>query len=274
MKKIFAIIALALPLVLTSCLKDKIYEGPSTITALTLNPVAPTSNDAVTVSVETAGLQDLKSANLTYNGTSVDMTVTGKKASGVIPALADKTVVKVVVNVVNAAGYTTTKEAEYTVGNPPTDWTKLVINELYGAGADNEKFIELYNNSDFAIGLKDVYIHKDEGLCWTGLEGEEVPAHGFFLILGAKGTTERGISSGFSAKKSVLIQVFNPSGQLVDKFERGDGSLGWGNQGLPNNTGAWARIPDGKGDVVIVTNPTPGTANDNTGATPDPDYVK
>lgn len=274
MKKIFAFIALALPLLMTSCLKDKVYEGPSTITSLVLNPVAPTSHDDVTVNVETAGLQNLKSASLTYNGNAVNMTVTGKKASGVIPALADKTVVKVVVTVENEADYKSSKEVEYTVGNPPVDWTKLVINELYGAGADNEKYIELYNNSDFAISLKDVYIHKDEGLCWTGLEGEECPAHGFFLILGAKGTTERGISSGFSAKKNVLIQVFNPSGELVDKFERGDGSLGWGNQGLPNVVGAWARIPDGTGDIVIVDNPTPGTANDNTGATPDPDYVK
>lgn len=271
MKKILTIAALALPLFFTSCLKDQQYEGPSKIDSLTLAPEAPTSNDQVTVSVATSGIQSLQSAELTFNGQKASMTVSGNNATGTIPAFPDKTNVKVKVTVTNTAGYTTSKEAEYTVGNPATDWTKLVLNELYGAGEDNEKFIELYNNSDFDISLKDVTIHKDEELCWTGLEGEVCPKHGFFAIVGAKGTTERGISSGFSAKKSVLIELFNPAGQNIDKFQRGDKGAKWGDQGLDNNKGAWARIPDGTGKIVIVTNPTPGSANDGTGAKDDPD---
>lgn len=273
MKKILTIVALALPLFLTSCLKDEQYEGPSNIDSLTLLPEAPTSNDQVTVTVSTSGIQALKSAELAFNGQTTDMTVSGKNATGTIPAFPDKTVVKIKVTITNSAGFATSKEAEYTVGNPATDWTKLVINELYGAGADNEKFIELYNNSDFDISLKDVTINKDEELCWTGLEGEVCPRHGVFAIIGAKGTTERGISSGFSAKKSVLIELFNPAGEKIDYFQRGDKGTGWGDQGLDNNKGAWARIPDGTGKIVIVSNPTPGAVNDGTGAKDDP-YLK
>lgn len=271
MKKIFAIIALALPLIATSCLQDKMYEGPSSIDQLTLNPEAATSIDPVTVSIKTSGLQAVKTAELSYNGTKVPMSGSGSSWSGVIPALPDKTEVNIIVTVTNTAGFVTTKNAKYTVGNPPTDWTKLVLNELYGAGADNEKFIELFNNSAYDIDLKDVTIKKDEDLCWTGLEGEVCPAHGIFAIVGAKGTTERGISSGFSAKKSVLIELFNPTGQKIDYFQRGEKGTGWGNQSLGNNSGAWARIPDGTGDVVIVSNPTPGAVNDATGAKADPD---
>lgn len=273
MKKILAILALALPLIMTSCLQDKMYEGPSSIDELTLDPEAPTSVQEVTVTAKTSGLQEIVSAVLTYNngGKPVQMTGSGNQWTGKIPPLPDKTKVTVTVVVTNSAGFTTSKTTEYTVGNPPVDWSKLVLNELYGAGEDNEKFLELFNNSNFPISLKGVTINKDEELCWTGLENEVCPPHGVFAIIGAKGTTERGISSGFSAKKSVLIELFNPSGQKIDYFQRGEKGSKWGEQGLDNNKGAWARIPDGTGKIVIVSNPTPGKANDGTGAKDDPD---
>lgn len=271
MKKILALSAIVLSFALTSCLQDKAYEGPSNIETLLINPEAPTSNDQVTVTVTTSGLQALSSAEISYNGQKTAMTVSGKTATGVIPSFPDKTNVKFTVTVKNTAGYSSSKDGEYTVGNPPTDYTKLVLNELCGAGEDNEKFIELYNNSDFDISLKDITLHKDEELCWTGLEGEVCPAKGIFLILGAKKTTERGITSGFSAKKSVLIELFNPSGVCIGTFQRGDKGDGWGNQGLDNNKGSWARIPDGTGKLMIVSNPTPGEKNDETGAVEDPD---
>ena len=104
----------------------------------------------------------------------------------------------------------------------------MVLNELYGAGADAEKFIELYNNGDTPIKLKDVTIKKDEELVWTGIEGEVVAPHSHFAIVGAKGTTPRGFSSGFSSKKNVLIELYSPEGTNLNTFQRGEKGDGWG----------------------------------------------
>ena len=159
------------------------------------------------------------------------------------------------------------------MGDPATDWTKLKINEVSGSGADEEKFFELVNLSDYPIKLTGVTINKDESLTWTGIDGEVVPAHGFFAIIGGKGTTERGFSSGFSAKKSVLIELFNPAGQKLDTFQRGetpaDGAA-WGDQKLSDNAGSWSRIPDGTGKWAQTETKTPGAANSTSG-TDDPD---
>ena len=89
-------------------------------------------------------------------------------------------------------------------------------------GADEEKFFELYNGSDFPIKLTGVTINKDEELTWTGIDGEVVPSKGFFAIIGGKKTTPRGFSSGFSAKKSVLIELFDNKGNKIDSFQRGE----------------------------------------------------
>ena len=273
MKKIFTIIAIALPVLFTSCLKDALYEGPSNIDSIALSPEAPTSNDAVTVTATVSGVQKVTKASLTYNGTALEMSGSGKTFTATVPAQPDKTVVEVVVSVTNAAGYTATANKSYTVGNPPVDFTKLVLNELYGAGEDNEKSIELYNCSDFAIDLEGVTLNKDEELTWTGIKGESCPAHGVFAIVGAKKTTERGISSGFSAKKSVIIELFDPSGNKLDTFQRGEKGTGWGNQGLTNNKGSWSRIPDGTGKFQITEEVTIGALNSKTG-TEDPDVVQ
>lgn len=200
------------------------------------------------------------------------MTGSGNTYTATIPAQADGTDVEFTVTVVNEAGFTTTSDKfSYKVGDPATDWTKLKLNEVYGAGADEEKFFELYNASDFPIKLTGVTINKDEELTWTGIDGEVVPAKGFFAIIGGKGTTERGFKSGFSAKKSVLLELFAPDGTKVDSFQRGekDDSGAWG-ASLPNNKGSWSRIPDGTGTWMITEAFTPGQAN-STDGTEDPD---
>ena len=266
MKKILSLIAIALPFLFSSCVKDAVYEGPTTIDNVSINPEAPTSNDEVTVTATCSGLQEITSAVLTYNGTAVNMTVSGMTCTGIIPKLADKTAVTVVVTVKNSAGFETkSAEKSYKVGNPATDWSKVKINELYGAGADNEKAIELYNGTDFEVSLEGVTLHKDEELTWTGIKGEVIPAHGVFAIVGAKGTTERGFSSGLSAKKSVLIQLMDPNGKEVDRFQRGEKGEGWGSQGLSNNSGSWSRIPDGSGKFMITESHSIGSLNASSG---------
>ena len=271
MKKIFFISA-AILLALTGCVKDEMFKGPSTIEKVVFSPEAPTSIAPVQVTATVTGLQAVTSATLNYNGGTVNMSGSGTSFTATIPAMADGTEVNFTIVVNNEAGFTTTSDKySYKVGDPATDWSKLKLNEVYGAGADEEKFFELYNGSDFPIKLTGVTISKDESTCWTGIDGEVVPAKGFFAIIGAKGTTERGFSSGFSAKKSVLVELFDNKGNKIDQFQRGEkmDTGEWG-ASLSNNKGSWSRIPDGTGKWMITESFTPGAAN-STAGTDDPD---
>ena len=268
MKKII-FVSLAAVLAFTGCLKDEIYKGPSTIEKVVFTPEAPTSISPVTVTATVTGLQAVTNATLNYNGTAVTMTGSNTTYTGTIPALADGTDVEFTVTVQNEAGFTTVADKySYKVGDPATDWTKLKLNEVSGSGADEEKFFELYNESDYPIKLTGVTINKDGGLTWTGIDGEVVPAHGVFAIIGGKGTTERGFSSGFSAKKSVFIELFNPAGTRLDYFQRGktpEEGAAWGDQKLSDNAGSWSRIPDGSGKWMTTATKTPGELNSGDG---------
>lgn len=274
--KYFMLIAAAF--VLAACVEDDVYAGPSTIETVTADVAAPTSSDAVTVTATFSGLQAPRKVTLTYIindvPTEVEMVANGDTYTGTIPAQPDGTAVKYFVTIVNAAGYTTVSaEKEYIVGDPPADYTKLKLNELYGAAdTDEGKFIEIYNTGDDPIKLKGVVLKKDGSDTWTGIEGEVIPAHGVWAVVGAKGTTERGFSSGFSNKKSVLVELYDPNGTQIDKFQRGEEGDGWGNQSLPKITGSWSRVPDGTGNWQ-VTDPTVNALNATTG-TDDPNVVQ
>lgn len=264
MKKIF-IIAAAAVLALTGCVKDEMFKGPSKIEKVVFTPEAPTSNDAVAVVATVSGLQAVTSATLYSGNAAIPMIPdnSGKQFMATLPAMPDGTEVSFTVKVVNEAQFETTSDVfSYKVGDPATDWTKLKFNEVYGAGADEEKFFELHNAGDFPIKLTGVTINKDEDLTWTGIDGEVVPAHGVFAIVGGKGTTSRGFSSGFSSKKSVLIELFDPKGNKIDQFQRGDkGDDGKWGVSLPDNKGSWSRIPDGSGKWMITTTITVGELN-------------
>ena len=275
--------AFVIAIAMTACVEDKVYEGPSSIDAVAISPEAPTSFDDVVVTATVSGLQDVKEAVLQYslNGAaaqSIPMSGNGKTYTATIPAQPDGTKVKYVVVVTNEAGYSTTsKELDYTVGDKPSDYTKLVINELFGAAdTDGGKYIELYNNGDDPIKLKDVVIYKDENETWVGEEGEIIMGHSYFVIMGAKNTPGEGgsgpnprpIKSGFSAKKSVLIEVYAPNGSLADRFQRGEKGASWGDQSLSNNKKTWSRCPDGTGKFMIADG-TPGAKNPDTGEADD-----
>ena len=280
MKKIqLAVLLLATMLLAASCVKDNVYEGPSSIDAIVMSPEAPTSFDDIVITATVSGLQAVKSATLNYKAGStagsLPMSGSGSTWTATIPAQPDGTKVIYTVVVVNDADYTTVSpEKDFTVGDKPSDFTKLVLNELYAAAdADSEKFIELYNNGDDPIKLKDVVIKKDESESWRGLAGEVIMGHSYFTIVGAKGTTERGLSSGFSNKKSVLIELYDPNNNLVDKFQRGEKEDGWGNQSLTKVTGSWSRCPNGTGKFMITDVTTLGAKNPDTGAE-DPTIVQ
>ena len=269
-KLAFALIIAALAM--TACVEDKVYEGPNTIEAVSIAPDAPTSFDDVVVTAKVSGLLSVTKAVLEYtidgNNTVVEMAGDGKTYTATIPAQEDGTKVKYVVIITNEAGYTTTVEKDYTVGDKPSDFTKLVINEVCGAGGDGDKYLELYNNGNDPIKLKGVVIKKDEAdEVWVGEDGEVIMGHGYFVIAGAKkvlgeggsGPNPRPMTKGLSAKKNVLMEIYDPNGNLVTKFQRGDaGEEGWGNgssyNGMPytENKLTWSRCPNGTGKFMVA----------------------
>ncbi len=272
-KLAFALIIAALAM--TACVEDKVYEGPNTIEAVSIAPDAPTSFDDVVVTAKVSGLLSVKKAVLEYTidgkNTVVEMAGDGKTYTATIPAQPDGTKVKYVVTITNEAGYTSTAEREYTVGDKPSDYTKLVINELYGAGEDGEKYIELFNNGDDPIKLDGVTIKKDEAVTWTGVKDEVVMGHSYFLIVGASnvageggsGPNPRPMIKGLSAKKTLLIELFNPKGELINKFQRGEKGDGWGAT-ISKNDLTWSRCPNGTGKFMIADK-TFGTKNPEAG---------
>ena len=283
-KLAFALIIASLAM--TACVEDKVYEGPNTIEAVSIAPDAPTSFEDVVVTAKVSGLLKVTKAVMSYSVDGdfveeVDMVGDGKTFTATIPAQEDGTKVNYKVTITNEAGYTTTVEKDYTVGDKPSDYTKLVINEVYGAGADGEKYLELYNNGDDPIKLQGVVIRKDEADdVWVGEAGEVIMGHGYFCIVGAKNTPGEGgsgpnprpMTKGLSAKKSVLFQVFDPNSTLVTKFERGEKLDGWGNQSLTENKQTWSRCPNGTGKFMIADK-TLGAKNPDTGAE-DPTVVQ
>ena len=280
MKKIqLALLLLATMLLAASCVKDNVYEGPSKIDAITMSPEAPTSFDDIVITATVSGLQNVKTATLDYiagsNRASLPMSGNGSTWTATIPAQPDGTKVTYTITIVNDADFTTVSpEKEFTVGDKPSDFTKLVLNELYAAAdADADKFIELYNNGDDPIKLKDVVIKKDEEESWRGLADEVIMGHSYFTIVGAKNSTPRALSSGFSNKKSVLIEIYDPNNNLIDKFERGEKQDAWGNQSLAKVTGSWSRCPNGTGKFMITDVTTLGAKNPDTG-TEDPTVVQ
>ena len=164
-----------------------------------------------------------------------------------------------------------TKDQDTTV-----DYTKLVINEANASAAsDSLKFVEFYNTGDKDIPLEGVYINRTDeenvtGKVWTGIKGEKVPAKGFFVIQGTKGSMERSLSSGLSAKKGVKLEVFGPDDASITSVQHG--ILTDATAKTKINTGIWARIPDG-GAWKNVTNETPGKPNDSTGAKDDDELI-
>ena len=268
-------------LAMTACVEDKVYEGPNTIDAVSINPEAPTSFDDVVVTAKVSGLLNVSKAVLRYQAGSeskeIEMAGNGNTFTATIPAQPDGTKVSYSVIITNEAGYTSTVDKDYTVGDKPSDYTKLVINEVYGAGADAEKYLELYNNGDDPIKLQGVVIRKDEGDdVWVGEAGEIIMGHGYFCIVGAKNTPGEGgsgpnprpMTKGLSAKKSVLFQVFDPNSNLVTKFERGEKLTAWGEQSLVENKKTWSRCPNGTGKFMIADK-TLGAKNPDTGTEDD-----
>lgn len=166
-------------------------------------------------------------------------------------------------------------EANHDTGSQPeptpdpdatAKYAGLVLNELNG---NDPKYIELYNGSDKEMDITGVRIRKDdEEIVYTAPQGTVIAARGFLKLLADQTDPALGFSSGLSAKKSVMIELYAPDGvTLIDLFknpslEKGDV---WG-ESDPKYNGddeglSYGRYPDGAEGEWQMTEPTEGAAN-------------
>lgn len=266
MKKIF-IAAFAMLFALSSCVEDKLYPIP-TVTELS-NTIAYDETEDVTVTAIVSALVPVTEVNLFYKAGSaaaakVKMEGLGESFTGIIPAQPMGTEVKYYVEAATDGGTATSKEASYTVGVIPIDFTPLKLNELNG----NDKFIEIINTGSEAINIKGIKVYKDTKDVWTGPNRDLAP--GAFLLLYSEDVVVAGgpqegydselvFGSGLSAKKAVRVQLSDPVGNSLDDF-----NLVTVSKTAP---ASYSRVPDGSG-TWCFTPATPGAKNSTDNSDP------
>lgn len=112
--------------------------------------------------------------------------------------------------------------------NDAASYNAVRLNELNGNG---DKYIELYNTATRPVDVSGMQLRKDaEKTVYVAPEGTVVAANGVLLLLANQADYATGFTSGLSAKKSVLIELLGPGGDLVDEFRNPSKSKGdvWG----------------------------------------------
>ena len=269
MKKIlFA--ALALIVVMASCVKDPQYPGV-TISNLSYTPTAVQADMPVTVTATITSFNDF-SATLFYAVDDTELaplpmlgTADSDVYTAVIPGQADGAAVKFYV-VAEGDLTATSPTMEYTVGAVAVDYSMLHLNELNG----NDKFIELYNAGVEPLFLNGVYIEKDGTQNWVADNTISIEAGGYLLLYSEDVTGDGGAQAGYaenltfhsglSAKKNVRIQLFTPAGESIDDFNLTNIDLNGEAYGYNNNQApaSYSRNADGE---WYYADATPGAAN-------------
>jgi hypothetical protein len=231
MKKIlFA--ALALIVVMASCVKDPQYPGV-TISDVKYAPTAVQADDDVTVTATITSFNDF-TAKLYYTAGEAETAalpmVAGENNvySAVIPGQADGVAVSFYI-VAEGTLVATSPAMEYVVGAVAIDYSVLRLNELNGNKFDEEnlngKFIEIYNTGNEPVNMKGVYIEKDGEQNWVGDNTITVEPGGFLVLYSEDIAANHEdldsiyfFHSGLSNKKNVRIQMFTPAGESIDDF--------------------------------------------------------
>ena len=266
MKKIlFA--ALALIVVMASCVKDPKYPGV-TISDVKYTPTAVQADMPVTVTATITSFSEF-TAKLYYAAAEAETAalpmVAGENNvySAVIPGQADG--VAVSFYIVAEGDLTATSPAmEYTVGAVAVDYSVLRLNELNG----NDKFIEIYNAGAEPVNMNGVSIYKDtDKVVWTGKSAVNVEPGAYLLLYSEDVVAEHDIDtnlymfhSGLSAKKNLRIELKTPAGESIDDFNLTNIDLNGEAYGYANNAApaSYSRNADGE---WYYADATPGVAN-------------
>ncbi|MDR1761064.1 MAG: lamin tail domain-containing protein [Bacteroidales bacterium] len=100
---------------------------------------------------------------------------------------------------------------------------KLFINEYNGTGGpgkeDAEKYVELYNAGNAEINLAGLVLEYGGKETWKGKSGDVIPAKGYFVLQGTKGTGD--MSTGLSANNvSVTLDLMDQDGNFIDSYAK------------------------------------------------------
>ena len=272
MKKIlFA--ALALIVVMASCVKDPQYPGV-TISDVKYAPTAVQADMPVTVTATITSFNAF-TAKLYYTvgeAKEVEVTMAGEAEkniyTAVIPGQADGASVKFHI-VVEGTLVATSPSMEYVVGAVAVDYSKLRLNELNGNKYNEEnlngKFIEIYNAGTEPINMKGVYIEKDGEQNWVGDNTLTVEAGGYLVLYSIDIYADHeGLDSiyffhsGLSNKKNVRIQLFTPAGESIDDFNLTNIDLNGEAYGTIEAPASYSLNADGKWYYAAAT---PGAVN-------------
>lgn len=262
-KTLYILMAAAAALLVSSCVKDKVYGVP--VIANVQNTVALTAESTVNVTADITSLAGaITSATLTYTAKEESKTLDMKPSNGnswaaTIPAFEMGVKVTYFIEAEAESGEKgRSGEFNYTVGENPINYTGLVLNELNG----NDKFIELYNGAEAEINITGIQIFKDGKSVWTC--DERSLAAGEYLLLYSEDVTVAGeaqegydealvFHSGLSAKKAVRVYLTKPDGAtILDDFN-------FAKHPGTKFAGSYGRNADGK--WYHQTTVTPGTAN-------------
>jgi hypothetical protein len=276
--KYFSLLYLVLALVLASCVKDELYNGPASITNITITPATVTPNDDVTVTATVTALQGIQTVTLYYKVNagsyiSLIMTTTGNNTyAATIPRQVDKTDITYYIDVLTKGGIQNqSAEKTYKVGAIPPNYAAVILNEVDG----NKKFVELYNNSDNPVNISGMAIIKngtslkneDGTPNWVVPNGIIIPGRGYGIIKcnGYTATADPAaiiigtVGDGMSAKQTLLLELTKPDGTVLNIFQRGVAPWGVTISAIAV-TDSYSRCPDGTGDWKTALS-TPGKAN-------------
>lgn len=244
------------------------------IESVTVTPTSLTPEDNAVFVAKVFDVNTISLVKLQWtvnDATQVSELTMTKNADGLYEGTIDKqvdgTVVHWTVIVTNDQSNTAQQSGTINWAAPaiPTgDYTKLVLNEVDGIN----KTIELYNNGSVALSLEGVQIVKlaDDISDWwigTAVTGS-IPAGGYILLSNNLSEDDPLFGDGgISPKKSVQFDLYDPAGEKIDTFLRGDASaLDSSISDVSPNS--YQRIPDGTGDWKLAE-PTNGAANADSG---------
>ena len=268
MKKIlFA--ALALIVVMASCVKDPQYPGV-TISNVSYTPTAVQADVPVTVTATITSFNPF-TANLFYTvdeAEAAPLPMIGSADSdvytAVIPGQADGAKVNFYIKAEGTL-VATSAAMEYVVGAVAVDYSGLRLNELNG----NDKFIEIYNAGAEVINMNGVTIYKDtDKMVWTGKSAVNVEPGAYLLLISEDvyadypeiDTNYYMFHSGLSAKKNVRIELKTPAGESFDDFNLTNIDLNGEAYGLSGNQAPASYSLNADGNWYYA-DATPGAEN-------------
>ena len=263
---------------------------PSVSVTAGVNGAEPSTNGTFIINLSSAAPLGGINVNYTLTGTAALNIDYSDALSGVInipqgstsgtvtlttnedPDIEGTETINITLNSVSG-GYGIGVPASATINLLDNDNPPIVINEVYGGGGNGgslykNDFIELYNNSNTPFNLAgwSVQYASSTGTSWatTPLTGS-IPAHGYYLIQQAAGTTGGtadlptpdaigSIAMAAASGKVILVNITtaqtgaNPTGSsIVDKVGYGsaNGFEGTGPAPLLTNTTSDQRTPIG-----------------------------